>query len=296
MLDLDVFTAHLPAARAGKWATPNINSTVSNSHGLDCRRDPSPRGRNRRYGTVQAPLDDGGRRPCDGVRHNFPQRQSSGTCPVPGVWVGASIARRTALILGCWSRGIGRFSSGDDPGPTDRQPVTQFCGGLSATGCAVERPLLERRLVRAAGALEERCRYAIREPGRWLIGYGVGNYVEYRNAAHNMVLGLMQDGGFVALFFVGALWIRLLKRIWRMRGRSWPLVAVTAGLLSSSMTSAILMPNLATGWYLGFFFVCFYIMPARPTPSGHLVQTATEVSFDWQAGSRRLVAAGASAE
>jgi len=96
-------------------------------------------------------------------------------------------------------------------------------------------------------------------PIRWIIGYGIGNYAEFKNAAHNMVLQLLQDGGMVMLVGVTWIWIRMFRRVWNSRHRSWHLVALTAGLLSSAFTSGIFYPNLATGWYLGFYFVSMHV-------------------------------------
>jgi hypothetical protein len=104
------------------------------------------------------------------------------------------------------------------------------------------------------------------KPMRWVIGYGIGNYAEYKNSAHNMVFQLLQDGGFVMLWAVSWLWFRIFRRIWRARQRSWNMVALTAGLLSSALTSGIFYPNLATGWYLGFYFVTMHIAYCEVLP------------------------------
>lgn len=107
-------------------------------------------------------------------------------------------------------------------------------------------------------------------PIRWLIGYGMGNFMDYKNNAHNMILLLLQDGGLVFLIAVTAIWVAIFDRLWRMRKRAWPSVALFFGLLSSSMTSAIFYPNLATGWYLGLFFITLHIqavMAAAPAGS-----------------------------
>lgn len=97
-------------------------------------------------------------------------------------------------------------------------------------------------------------------PIRWIIGYGMGNYVEYRNAAHNMMLKLLQDGGIIELVWIGILWIRIFRRIWAVRREAWTMVALTASMLTSVFTSAIFYPTLATGWYLGLYFVSLHIM------------------------------------
>jgi O-antigen ligase len=98
------------------------------------------------------------------------------------------------------------------------------------------------------------------EPIRWVVGYGMGNYVEYQNAAHNMVLQFLQDGGTIELVLVGTLWIRIFRRIWMVRREAWAMVALTAGMFTSFFTSTIFYPNLASGWYLGLYFVTMHIM------------------------------------
>lgn len=100
------------------------------------------------------------------------------------------------------------------------------------------------------------------DPVRWIVGYGIGNYAEFGNAAHNMVLQFLQDGGLVFLCLVTALWVRVWRRLWAIRQRAWASVALFIGLLASSMTSGIFYPNLATGWYLGLFFVILHIQAA----------------------------------
>jgi len=104
------------------------------------------------------------------------------------------------------------------------------------------------------------------KPIRWIIGYGIGNYAEYKNAAHSMILQLLQDGGLIMLVIVGWLWCRIFRRIWAAKKRSWQMVALTAGLLSSALTSGIFYPNLATGWYLGFYFVAMHVAYADILP------------------------------
>jgi O-antigen ligase len=97
------------------------------------------------------------------------------------------------------------------------------------------------------------------EPIRYLTGYGIGNYVEFRNAAHNMFLQMMQLGGLIAVLIMTTCYVLIFRRLWQHRHVAWPVVATTAGMLSSVLTSAIFYPNLATGWYLGLYFICFHI-------------------------------------
>jgi O-antigen ligase len=88
----------------------------------------------------------------------------------------------------------------------------------------------------------------------------MGNYAEYQNPAHNMVLQLLQDGGIIELVLVGILWIRIFRRIWMVRREAWALVALTASMLASTIASAIFYPTLSTGWYLGLYFVAMHLM------------------------------------
>lgn len=97
-------------------------------------------------------------------------------------------------------------------------------------------------------------------PIRWLIGYGIGNYTEKNNAAHNMFLLFLQEGGFLELVFFGVLWIKIFKRIWVAKKKSWVMVALSGGMLTSIMTSAVFYPTLGTGWYLGLYFISFKVL------------------------------------
>jgi len=107
------------------------------------------------------------------------------------------------------------------------------------------------------------------KPYRWVVGYGLGNYVEFRNSAHNMFLQMAQDGGLIFVFLISACWIGIFRNVWAHKHRSWAMVALTAGLLSSVMTSGIFYPNLATGWYLGTYFICLHIAMGRETTPGN---------------------------
>jgi hypothetical protein len=75
-----------------------------------------------------------------------------------------------------------------------------------------------------------------------------------------MMLRLLQDGGIIELVLISILWIRIFGRIWAVRREAWVMVALTAGMLTSVFTSAIFYPTLATGWYLGLYFVSLHIM------------------------------------
>jgi hypothetical protein len=58
--------------------------------------------------------------------------------------------------------------------------------------------------------------------------------------------------------------LAMFRRLWRIRDQAWPLVAATAALLTSLMTSEVFYPTLATGWYLGLYFVSLHIAAGLP--------------------------------
>jgi O-antigen ligase len=96
-------------------------------------------------------------------------------------------------------------------------------------------------------------------PRLFLTGAGIGSYVKYGGASHNMILQLLLEGGMVALLLYVICYGAMFRQLWRSRGQAWALVAVTAALLTSLMTSEVFYPTLATGWYLGLYFVSLHI-------------------------------------
>jgi O-antigen ligase len=78
---------------------------------------------------------------------------------------------------------------------------------------------------------------------------------------------MMQDGGLIALVAMTTCYVAIFRRVWQSRAKSRPMVAVTVGMLSSVLTSTIFYPNLATGWYLAFYFICLHIA-MTPTAEG----------------------------
>jgi hypothetical protein len=150
----------------------------------------------------------------------------------------------------------------------------------------IEDPLSNEGLSGRPELWESALQTLNQEPLRWLVGYGMGNYAEFRNAAHSMPLQLLQDGGLLHLVGFGILWGRIFFRIWRRRKLAWPLVAVTAALLSSSLTSGVFYPNLATGWYLGLYFVMLHAIPRWtklpiPAPARRLAAHRLMSSGNW---------------
>jgi O-antigen ligase len=101
-------------------------------------------------------------------------------------------------------------------------------------------------------------------PYLYLTGAGIGSYVEYGGASHNMVLQLLLEGGLAALLLYIMCYGAMFRHLWRIRDRAWAMVAVTAALLTSLMTSEMFYPTLATGWYLGLYFVSLNIAAGIP--------------------------------
>ena len=113
-------------------------------------------------------------------------------------------------------------------------------------------------------------------PNLYLTGAGIGSYVKYGGASHNMILQLLLEGGMVALLLYIVCYGAMFRYLWRIRDQAWAMVAVTAALLTSLMTSEVFYPTLATGWYLGLYFVSLQIaagarredgMSAHATPA-----------------------------
>ena len=269
LIEIDRMTGHLPAAVAGHWGVVNLNSTVGPNHGQ----------------TSTALL----------LLSAF-SVMSAG--PLLG-WL------TEALVL--LAGGVGTFLTGSRQGVVRfatfvvvylaSRPkrllligfamaffLLLFTSQISLKDVTQSEPVqasLERQMVLLQDPLTseglsgrpEIWRSVLdtlsERPIRWIIGYGIGNYAEFKNAAHNMVLQLLQDGGVVLLVGVTWVWISVFRRVWHARHRSWHLVALTAGLLSSAFTSGIFYPNLASGWYLGFYFVsmhvCFGAAFTRPS-------------------------------
>jgi len=261
LIEIDTFTDHLPKATAGYWsARVPLCSTVSPRHG----------------GTTVVILILGAL-VVGTAQHRFARlievlvfALGTAGCFISGsrqglvrmiTFVVVYAVRRPlrylmlmlllALLILVAREAIDWTLWGDNPSflwALERQEIL-LSDPFSSEGMS-GRPELWRRVV---DILNE-------EPIRWVIGYGLGNYVEYRAASHNMVLRLIQDGGFIELLLVGFLWIRVFRRVWGARREAWPVVALTTALLTSVYTSAIFYPTLATGWYLGLFFVALHVM------------------------------------
>ena len=115
-------------------------------------------------------------------------------------------------------------------------------------------------------------------PYLYLTGAGIGSYVEYGGASHNMFLQLLLEGGLAALLLYIICYGAMFRHLWRIRDRAWAMVAVTAALLTSLMTSEMFYPTLATGWYLGLYFVSLDIAARIPHEDGKSKQAALSLT------------------
>jgi hypothetical protein len=259
---LAAFTNHLPRSRAGKWGAIEIDSTVSATHG----------------GTTVTILVLGALA-IGTAKHRFAwlvetlvfsltitssfitgSRQGLvriltfiATCIVkkPGRYISLMVVLLSFLSLVSLLWGSSLSGYRENPyylQALARQEVLR-ADPFSNEGLA-GRPQLWSNVI---DTLNE-------DPIRWIVGYGMGNYVEYNNSAHNMFLQYLQDGGIILLICCSALWIRIVYRIWHIRDRAWSLWALTLAMLSSIFTSTIFYPSLSTGWYLGLYFVTMHIL------------------------------------
>jgi len=117
-------------------------------------------------------------------------------------------------------------------------------------------------------------------PRLFLTGAGIGSYVKYGGASHNMILQLLLEGGVVALLLYIICYGAMFRHLWRIREQAWAMVAVTAALLTSLMTSEVFYPTLATGWYLGLYFVSLHIAAGIPHEDGMPKQAATALPLE----------------
>jgi O-antigen ligase len=117
-------------------------------------------------------------------------------------------------------------------------------------------------------------------PNLYLTGAGIGSYVKYGGASHNMILQLLLEGGVVALLLYIICYGAMLRQLWRTRDQTWAMVAVTAALLTSLMTSEVFYPTLATGWYLGLYFVSLQIAGGIPHEYGIPKQAAAALPLE----------------
>jgi hypothetical protein len=263
LIEIDDFTRHLPSASAGKWdvSIVGLDSTASNSHG----------------GTTVVILILGALVVAT-AQHRFAWLVEGA---VFGLGMGSSfisgsrqgLVRMIAFIATYFAKKPARyivlmlvflvlvillFSLWSNPLSEIDNPY--YLEALQRQEALRTDPFSNESLAGRPELWQSVIDTLNDSPIRWLIGYGMGNYVEYENAAHNMLLQLLQDGGIIELILISILWIRIFRRIWASRQEAWTLVSLTVAMLTSVFTSAIFYPNLATGWYLGLYFVTMHLV------------------------------------
>jgi hypothetical protein len=93
-----------------------------------------------------------------------------------------------------------------------------------------------------------------------------------------MILNLLLEGGVIALLIYIVCYGGIFLHLWRIRGRAWAMVAVTAGMQTSLLTSEIFYPTLSGGWYLGLYFVSLHVSASTSIEPEAETEYATEVS------------------
>jgi O-antigen ligase/polysaccharide polymerase Wzy-like membrane protein len=263
IIEIDNFVRHLPQASAGKWSVRvvSLNSTVSNSHG----------------GTTVALLVIGAL-VIGTIRHKF-RLLVEGiviALSIPVAFISGSrqgLVRFFAFFATYFGRNWGRilillllllilsgpiFLLFGDPFSDIDNPF--YNRALERQSILIEDPFSNEGLSGRPDIWQSVIDTLNEDYIRWVAGYGIGNYVEYDNAAHNMPLQFLQDGGIVLFIYATLLWLRIFSRIWQYRQQSWVIISLTVAMFTSVFTSAIFYPNLATGWYLGLYFVAMHIM------------------------------------
>ena len=277
LLSLQAFTRHLSNADAGKWAVVKLSSTVSATHGgttvtiMVLAGLIAATARYRlRWAAYASMLGLG-------LVSTFLTGSRQGVVRFVAFFVVlifrdartlilVVLASITIFLVATFVVDLPELLLNDETASVVERQATLIGDPFSNEGLA-GRPDIWRGVIDTLN----------QKPWRYVVGTGIGNYVEFRNAAHNMILQMMQDGGVIALVVVTSCYAGMFSRLWRYRSIAWPLVATTAGMLTSVMTSAILYPNLATGWYLGLYFVSLHVAVSgnvaqrrhRPRLHGH---------------------------
>jgi O-antigen ligase len=107
--------------------------------------------------------------------------------------------------------------------------------------------------------------YLNSNPIRWLIGSGTGSNSQLRSNAHNLYLNIIAEGGLPFLVSFIAVFMAILRTLWRNEGNSKPVFFVTLALLISSLTQETLYPVPAFGHFLGLYLFVLAIA-LRPHP------------------------------
>jgi len=263
LIEINDLVKHLPQAQAGKWSVllVDLESTVSNSHGVTTVTQLI-------LGTLVIAT----------AYHYRDTMFIEGlvfllTFPVSFITGSRQgIVRAGVFFLTLWTRRVGRLFvtllflalllslvqlGAHDPFHADTNPYIQ--AAAERHGVLIEDPFSNESLAGRPELWAKVINTLNSNPIFWFSGYGMGNYVEYQNAAHNMLLKLLQDGGIIEIVVIGGLWLRIFRRIWSHRQKSWSIIALTAAMLTSTLTAAIFYPALSTGWYLGLYFIVLHI-------------------------------------
>ncbi len=260
LIEIDTFARHLPRAAAGKWGVPGLNSTASLNFGgttitiLMLGALAIGSARHRFTWLVEAMVF------FLGVATGFISGGRQGLVRIIAfviIYSAKKPFKYLVLVLAFLVPGVILFMWINPPS-FDSNPYLLYA--MERQNVLITDPFSNEGLAGRPDLWRSVFNTLNDEPYRWIIGYGMGNYVEYRNAAHNMFLQFLQDGGIIELVLASILWIRIFRRIWAERREAWAMVALTAGMLTSFFTSAIFYPNLASGWYLGLYFIVIHIM------------------------------------
>jgi hypothetical protein len=266
LIEIDNFTQHLPPALTGKWNTSiiSLDSTVSNSHG----------------GTTVTLLVIGAL-VIGTAKHRFKWLVDilvfvllAGTSFLSGsrqgmvrfaAFIGIYLTKqRGRLLLIFWflflSAPLIAYIF-----PEEKLVVNpHYIKALERQSVLLGDPFSSEGLSGRPDLWLSVIETLNEDPNRWLIGYGLGNWAEFENAAHNMFLQFLQDGGLFELLCFSLLWLRILRRIWTACQEAWVFIALSAGMLTSFLTSAIFYPTLGTGWYLCLYFIVLHTLSTKP--------------------------------
>ena len=259
LLELNSFVVHLPHSSAGKWS-PGINSTAARSHGETSATI-----------LVLSAVAIGA------SQHRFSRITFMLVVGigVPAVFLSGSrqgLVRMITFLLAIYLKeskkglvalsalsltllvGLSIFGSMF----STRHDSTDYY--VKRQNVLVEDPLTNEGLSGRPNIWRTFFQSLIKHPERFFIGYGIGNFAEVSsNDAHNMFLKFIQDGGIVQLIFFSYCWMQIFKLLWSRRTQVWSNVAMSIAMLTSVMTSTIFYPSLASGWFLGAYFVAIHL-------------------------------------
>jgi len=262
VLDMAVFTTWLPSGSSGRWAA-GIDSTV----GL---QNQTPSAILLLAGLVVATMDYRRRwltvalLLALGALVTFLTGSRQGVVRLVAFIMVLSARRAGRVLLGLVFIAVLALLLVDAWGGLSVTPGSNLERVLQKQSRLVKDPLTNEALSGRPGIWARTIRILSDNPSFCVVGAGIGSYAEYGGGAHNLILTLLLEGGVLALLLYVVCYGGIFLRLWRIRDRAWPLVAVTAGMLTSIMTSETFYPNLATGWGLGLYLVLLRIVPSVP--------------------------------